>query len=349
MTEPEDSRPRAATGGSTVQWSPLTREDLPALSGLLTAIEHYDEPAERHSLEELHEAWAEPGSDPGRNAKLGRDSGGTVIAYGWVHPFDTDVDPRRVFLDGGVHPGWRRRGIGHQILDWQITRARAWDEATRRAGQGPLQLVVMVEEKLSGRAGLATDRGFRPVRWFADMSLRFTDLPGGLPSLPPVPGIRLEPFGEGRSEQVRQAHNEAFADHWGAQPVPADRWQQRLEAAATRAEWSWVAVEEGSDAVAGYAMNAVYPQDWDYQGFQEGWTDRLGVRPGWRHRGIARALLIASMHSFADAGLDGAGLGVDTDQPDGAYELYTRLGYGRGETQVMYARTWVADAAAAGR
>ena len=32
-------------------------------------------------------------------------------------------------------------------------------------------------------------------------------------------------------------------------------------------------------------------------------------------------------------------LGVDTDNPHGAFGLYTRLGYEHGETQVMYART----------
>jgi ribosomal protein S18 acetylase RimI-like enzyme len=329
----------AAARDKAVVWAPLTEADLPALSGLMTAIEHYDEPAERHTLDELQEAFNESGADPEHNAKLGRDSGGTVVAYGWVHPFDSDLDPRRVFLSGGVHPGWRRRGIGHQILDWQLKRAAAWDQETRRPEHGPLQLIISVEEKLAGRARLAKDRKFEPVRWFADMSLRFEDLAGGLPAIPVIDGIRLVPFSDRLSEAVRQAHNEAFADHWGSQPVPENRWQERLEATASRAEWSWVAVDTGTDEVAGYAMNAAYPQDWDYQGYSEGWTDRLGVRRRWRNRGIARALLIASMHSFAGAGLEGAGLGVDTDNPCGAFELYTRLGYSRGETQVMYVRT----------
>jgi ribosomal protein S18 acetylase RimI-like enzyme len=322
-----------------VQWSPLTEADLAALSALMTAIEHFDEPADRHTLEELQEAFSESGADPEHNAKLGRDAGGTVVAYGWVHPFETDVDPRRVFLSGGVHPGWRRRGIGHQILDWQLKRAIAWDDETRGPDHGPLQLIIPIEEKLEDRARLARDRKFEPVRWFADMSLKFADLPGGLPPVPRISGIRLEPFSERLSDAVRRAHNEAFADHWGSQPVPENRWQERLEAAASRAEWSWVAVDTDSGEVAGYAMNAAYPQDWEYQGFSEGWTDRIGVRRRWRHRGIARALLIASMHSFAEAGLDGAGLGVDTDNPSGAFGLYTRVGYCRGETHVMYART----------
>ncbi|WP_168207523.1 GNAT family N-acetyltransferase [Microlunatus elymi] len=321
-----------------VDWSPLTEAELPEVSGLLTAIEHFDDPAERHTLEELQEAFAESAADPEHNARIGRDRGGVVVAYGWVHPFPADVNPRRVFLDGGVHPGWRRRGIGHELLDWELARAAEWDAQTRSAEHGPLQLTVPVEEKFTDRAKLVCDRKFSAVRWFADMSLKFEQLDSGVPAVPRLPGIRLEPFRVTVSEQVRQAHNEAFADHWGSQPVPQVRWQERLAASSTRTEWSWVALDDASGEVAGYAMNAAYPQDWEFQGYREGWTDRLGVRRNWRNRGIAKALLIASMRSFADAGLDGAGLGVDTDNPTGAFGLYTRLGYHRGETQVMYAR-----------
>ena len=43
------------------------------------------------------------------------------------------------------------------------------------------------------------------------------------------------------------------------------------------------------------------------------------------------------MRSFADAGLDAAGLGVDTDSPTGAFGLYESMGYRAAETTVMYA------------
>lgn len=332
------SRPIHSSTGS-VSWTPLTAEELPDLSGLLTAIEHFDEPVERHSLEELQEAYAEYDADPTRNARLGRDAGGALVAYGWVHPFSGDTSPRRVYLAGGVHPGWRGRGIGGELLSWQIERSREWYAETRQPEHGPLELRIAVEEKFAEQAELVAEHGFSAVRWFADMTCRFNDLPGGVPPLQQLPGIRIEPYRPELGEQVREAHNEAFADHWGSQPVPQVRWQQDLSATSTRPEWSWVAVDADTDEVAGYAMSSAYQQDWDVQGFREGWTDRLGVRRRWRNRGIAKALLIASMHSFASAGLEAAGLGVDTDNPSGAFGLYTRLGYDRGETQVMYART----------
>ncbi|MCW2810356.1 MAG: family N-acetyltransferase, partial [Friedmanniella sp.] len=76
-----------------------------------------------------------------------------------------------------------------------------------------------------------------------------------------------------------------------------------------------------------YALSSAYEQDWQAQGFSQGWTDRLGVRPEWRGRGIASALLYRSMQSFRAAGLDAAGLGVDADDEKGAVRLYEQLGY----------------------
>jgi ribosomal protein S18 acetylase RimI-like enzyme len=57
-----------------------------------------------------------------------------------------------------------------------------------------------------------------------------------------------------------------------------------------------------------------------------GWVQTLGVRPPWRRRGLATALL---QHSFAELqrrGARRAGLGVDAENPTGAVRLYERAG-----------------------
>jgi len=53
----------------------------------------------------------------------------------------------------------------------------------------------------------------------------------------------------------------------------------------------------------------------------------LGTRRPWRKRGIAATLMCESMRAFKAAGLDYAGLGVDTENPTGALGLYERLGF----------------------
>lgn len=75
------------------------------------------------------------------------------------------------------------------------------------------------------------------------------------------------------------------------------------------------------------AFNVAYEQDWARQGYTEGYTDQLAVRAGLRGRGIATALLADSMPRFHEAGLDAAGLGVDSANPSGAARLYEALGY----------------------
>jgi mycothiol synthase len=324
-------RPRDEHG---LDWRPIAREDVEDLSRLLTAIEHLDQPSERHSIEELYEHLDEAQVDPGRDSIVGRDGGGSLIAYGWNHPIHSDVDPRRVHVTGGVHPGWRRQGIGHALFDWQLAQAREWHAETSRPGHGPLKVICAVGTSQTDVRELYEQAGLEPVRWFADMTLTFDGAP---PDFPVPAGIRLVPLSRNLFEAVRQVHNEAFADHWGSQPIDANRWAEQLGRSASRISWSWVALEESTSEVVGYATNSAYAQDWAAQGFSEGWTERLGVRPGWRGRGIAKALLGASMRSFAEAGLDAAGLGVDTDSPTGAFGLYESMGYRSADTTVMYA------------
>lgn len=317
-------------------WQPLSRDDLPALSGLISAIEHLDDPVDRHSMGELYELHDQAAADPTRHAVVvWADT--APVAYAWNRVGADDVSPRRVWLTGGVHPAWRRRGLGRRLLEWQVQRAREWYAATRRPEHGGLRMIGLVEEKLTGRTHLFARNGFRPLRWYADMSRPLADVP---PHLPVPDGLVLVPYTEELTEGVRQAHNEAFADHWGAQPVGAATWAEECRRSAFRPQWSWVAVVDGAGPgeVAGYALNSGYEQDWEATGIREGWTDRLGVRRRWRGHGLGRALLGASLQSFAQAGLDAAGLGVDADNPHGAFRLYESMGYTVGEKVVLYAR-----------
>ncbi len=319
--------------GTHLNWSAATREEMVHLSALLTAIEHLDEPGERHTLAGLHATWDAGDVDP-RDTLLGRDTGGTLVAYAHNQNHPDQVGPPRTYLMGGVHPGWRRQGIGRAIVEWQVAHAQEWHADSPEATD-PLHLYAWADERLVDRQQLFRAASLLPMRWFADLSL---DLAVHVPTPPTVADVVLAPYHPTLSEEVRAAHNEAFADHWAAQPVPREHWEEQLGADTARPGWSWVALERSTHEVVGYALNSAYGDDWGQQGFAEGWTDRLGVRPGWRGRGVARALLSASAVCFAREGLDAAGIGVDSDKPDDAFKLYRRLGYDIGEVAVMYGR-----------
>jgi ribosomal protein S18 acetylase RimI-like enzyme len=56
------------------------------------------------------------------------------------------------------------------------------------------------------------------------------------------------------------------------------------------------------------------------------WVYVVGVRPAWRRRGIALALLQHSFAALYEAGKRKASLEVDAENPTGATRLYERAG-----------------------
>jgi len=161
---------------------------------------------------------------------------------------------------------------------------------------------------------------------------------------PVVPdGLQLVPFEPGMEESTRQAHNEAFRDHWGSSPIDDETWMTWVTGHRDfRADLSFVMTDGTTDSatneVAGYAINAAHPNDWPALGFTEAWTHQLGVRRPWRGRGVARALLAASMRAFQQVGLEFAALDVDAENPTGALALYQGMGYVRDRSRVAWAR-----------
>ncbi|MFW6599610.1 GNAT family N-acetyltransferase [Propionibacteriaceae bacterium Y2011] len=319
-----------------LSWTPLQAADLPEVSGLLTAIEHLDEPVERHTLETIEAAFHQAYRPPAENALIGRDPGGQAVAYGWNYLSPGDVDVRRVYLTGGVHPGWRGRGVGRQLLEWQMSRARAHHRETWQPGFGSLRMVCFVDDHLVDRRNLYLANGFTPVRWSVDMSQQFA---ADLPEVQLPHDLEIVRFTPDMAEAVRQCHNRCFAEHEGAAEVGPDAWQERLGRDTFHADWSYVARVVATGEIVGYALNSGYEEDWEAQGFTEGWTDHLGVLPGWRGRGLATALLATSMTTFRRHGLEGAGLGVDFFDETRGRGLYESVGYKVAHTSIMYART----------
>ena len=107
-----------------------------------------------------------------------------------------------------------------------------------------------------------------------------------------------------------------------------------------RPDWSWVAVQ-GQEAV-GYALSGVDDAA-ALDGVVEGWTERLGVHPSHRRRGIASGLLERTMVSMARSGCPGAGIGVDTVDAALPEVLHGSLGYEARDALVLMGKTIAAS------
>lgn len=306
-------------------WRPATPDDAALLQPLIEAVHEHDGSPEHYTVDDVADELGAPWLRLDRDAVVGLDDAGVARAFGLVQVRPGDVTLLRVLTDGGVHPAVRGRGIGRALLAWQLGQGR--DLADRRRAElgadVPGRVMLTIEDGAPGAGRLARRLGLTPIRYFTVMRRR---LAGVLPTVDLPAGLRLVPWTADLDDAFREAHNDAFADHWGFQPWTAETWVQWESGHRNfRGDWSF-AVLDGSQ-IAAYALSAAYDQDWPSLGFTEGWTGKLGVRRPWRGRGLAKALLARSMQAFAEAGMESAGLDVDSENPTGAVALYEGLGY----------------------
>jgi len=166
-------------------------------------------------------------------------------------------------------------------------------------------------------------RGFRPMRHFYRMR---RDLSEPIPDRPLPERLEWRNYSAEIDERLRLADNEAFLDHWSHEPISANDWQQFIVGRESfRADLTW-AVMDGEE-VAAFSLNRFDPEEAEREGYRPGWIGSLGTRRPWRKRGLASALLVKSMRTFKEAGLDSAVLGVDAQNPTGALGLYEGLGF----------------------
>lgn len=308
-----------------LSWRDLHAADAPALHTLLTAVEEADESPARTSLLEVAEMFTDEWRDMQRDSLGGFDSDGVLRAYAIVAVRPGDTRTVRAFLEGGVHPAWRGRGIGRAVLAWLEGRGR--QKLAESGKDVPARLAVFVDEHARDNRRLYAAAGFSPVRWYTQMR---RDLATPLPDVA-LEGVTIEPWRPELDEAVRVAHNEAFADHWGSEPRSAQDWKHGPHFVP---QWSFVAM--AGEEVVGYTLSGRYDADFPVVGYSFGYSELLGVRREWRGRRIAVALLARAMVAFQADGMKYAVLGVDTANPTGAHGLYEQLGYQAVHGEVLY-------------
>jgi len=337
-----------------LSWRPVTATDAGALVELENASLAAAGAILRWSLEEMVELLAEPWLGLPDNSLIGHDGGGVARAWALAHRLPADQTLLRVLADGCVHPDRRGEGIGREVLAWTVGRARQLLAASGR------DLPAVIRTSVDDTAPEPVHRllrhaGFQPQRFFADLQ---RDLAEPVPEVALTGSLRLVPWTAELDEPTRLAHNDAFRDHWGSQPQSAEQWTSGR--AMFVPGWSFIVVDddpdtagllaspdtdgatastlaEGQPLVVGYHLASRYTADFAVRGHSFGYTDILGVRRGYRGRRIAPALLTAGMRAFRDDGMEYAVLDVDTENPTGAYGLYSRLGYAKVHGYTAYA------------
>lgn len=313
------------SAGADLTWRAATKEDIPALFELWRAAGAVDHPTSLVMLDELEEEFDDDDFDPALDSVIAVDSLGRVVAFGSATVKSAHETVVWVALDGTVHPERRGEGIGSSVLRWQ--EQRGLQHLAESDECLPAWLASSAEEHAVWTIELFHRNGYESVRWWHELE---RDLAQPIPDVTLPEGIRIETYGPEWSEPTRDAHNEAFRDHWGSQPEAREDWEAAHRLSAFRADLSFVAVARdaaGQDIVVAYLLSDVNEEEWEANGYSFGFVDLLGVRRDWRGRKLAQALLTHAMRAYRHEGLQRAVLDVDADSPTGAVALYAGLGF----------------------
>ena len=304
---------------SGVAWRPATLDrldDIVALSAAMAAVDH---PEWSEPREEIEELLTLSFVDIARDTLIG-ELAGRVVAFGQaLAPFEPETIVRSVLL-GGVHPEFRGRGIGRSLLAWLEGRGR--QQLAASALDLPGWLMAYSQDRNPAAARLFERAGFPTVRYFAQLE---RGLDGPIPELELPAPLRMVNASLELSAATRAAKNSAFRDHWGSQPTPLEAWDNFMTASTRRLDLSFLALD--GDEVVGLVILDVNEDDWARQGYSSSYISLVGVVAPWRRRGVAPALLAASLRASRDAGLERTALDVDSENPTGALGLYTGMGF----------------------
>lgn len=318
---------------TAVTWRHATADDIDAIHAVYAAADGVDHPSWITPREDIADTFELPHIDHTRDTILATDAGGTPVAVGsaFLHP--SRDEKLTVHLYGAVHPEWRRRGIGTEVLAWQ--RARGLEQLaelapTLGAGEWPADLKLYAEEPNVDEQAIGVRAGFAAERWFATME-RDMSVPAPLVSAPD--GISVVAYSADRALDALRARNDAFRDHWGSLPSQPESWLQFVGGPFIRPDLSRMAVDEQGEIVA-FCLASVNEDDWVALGASHAYIDLIGVVRSHRRRGLAPLVIAGTLAAVAEAGLERTVLDVDTASPTGANTLYAGLGFAPTERSV---------------
>ncbi|KOX12703.1 hypothetical protein ADK67_46605 [Saccharothrix sp. NRRL B-16348] len=323
---------RADTASLT--WRPLVVEDAKASAELLNAIEAVDGIGEYYTEQDTLEELIDPYADLERASSAVFD-GDLMVGFMKIR-FKPGVEGvHRVFLDGGVHPGYRRRGLGAVLVEAGVAAAKV----VHGLRHPTRKLVVDVQkgEHIAGLAELLGGRGFAPVRYFQHLKHPLGD---AIPDAAVPAGLRVEPWSERNDEDFRLVRNEAFEDHWGSAPMPADSWRNKITNHTFRPEVSFLLRDAANGAPAGMLTTSCWDADTEATGVRDAVFTLVGTLRNHRRRGAAGALIGHALRAAADQGYDRASVTVDSANPSGAFGIFENAGFTR---QIRFAR-WALEA-----
>jgi mycothiol synthase len=149
-------------------------------------------------------------------------------------------------------------------------------------------------------------------------------------------GVELRPVTADQIRPILAAHFEAFRGEWDFRDATETDFAELIDD-PNRDETLWKIAWVG-ETVVGQVKSYINHEENVERGYLRGYTEFISTHHDWRGRGIAGALLAMSLQEVKDRGMSDAALGVDTNNPGGAFQLYTGLGFELQRYEAVYTK-----------
>ena len=254
---------------------------------------------------------------------------GQTVAYSRVEWWQEEDPNDRIYAHFiNIMPDWRDKGIEQAMIGW--CEEHLVNTASEHPQDGKRFLQTYSNALKQDFNKILESLDYEAIRFSIGMSRSLEDIPEA--ELPE--GIDVRAVNNQDERKVWEANVEAFRDHWGYSPPTETDYENYT----TSKYWQpdlWQVAWDGDEVVSS-VMNYIDQDHNKKFDRKRGWTENISTRREWRRRGIARALIVKSMHMHKEKGMTEVALGVDTNNPSGALKLYQNLGYKKDKTYITY-------------
>jgi len=307
-----------------------TRSDLPEIAALLSEGLSFDGLVFVQTAEELAEEF------DGTYCSLEHDVivaiyESSIIGVGYTIFLPSEIKEERCYIFGTTKPEFRGNGVGTAVMQWASEHGESLLRSTNRTI--PKYLRSDMSATNSSAGSLFQSFNMSPVRWNDDLIIDLADSPQVFTSL----GYSIVAWDSSRDEEARVVKNLAFMDHWGSTPTSKDGWEQLAHGSTARLDQSFFALDQ-NEKIIGVLLSHRYESDDEVLGKRIGWIDKLATLSEHRKKSVGKSLITHALAAYKRDGLTHGALDVDTENPTGAYGLYTAVGFSTFRGKVTYER-----------
>ncbi|MEW5825918.1 MAG: GNAT family N-acetyltransferase [Candidatus Bipolaricaulota bacterium] len=296
-------------------------EDVQQVAEMLNARSRKLFGEDQLTIDDIRAWWGGPRMNLASDLRFVVDDAGRIAGIASAN--DVGEPYAEISCSATVHPLYEDRApLWDWLHSWALRRVAAW---VPRAAEGiRVAAVTQMSAADPARRSSAERLGFRLVRVANRMRIDLSS-PTPPPEWPAGVEVRTADIDADLPDIVRM-QSETWRDHWGFIERPFDEalreWREDLSRPGNSPDASlWFLAVDGREIV-GISLC----QDRVVDDKTRGYVDALGVRPAWRKRGIALALLRHTFAEFRRREYATVELDMDSQNLTGALRVYERAG-----------------------